>query len=91
MFESTIGIGAILSLAGKVCAQLDGSVLRKDVGGSDVGVFEVKHSHLLPVLSGAIGFGTSLFCLFRLLTTRWFVLVRSVGSRLHCAAHEGGC
>ena len=39
MFETTGGVGTFFSLAGKVRAQLDGQVLRKDVGGSDVGIF----------------------------------------------------
>ncbi len=91
MFEATIGVGAYFSLAGKVRAQLDGQILRKDVGGVDVGVLDEEHSHFFPIFDRAISFGTALFCLLSLLAARWFVIVRSfgsVGSHLsprHCA------
>ena len=72
MLETTIGVDAFFSLAGKVCAQLDGQILWKDVGEIDIGILEEKHSHFFLILGRAISFGTTLLGLLRLLTTGWF-------------------
>ena len=80
MFEATIGVGAFFSLASEVRAQLDGQILRKDVGGIDVGVLNEEHSHFFPIFGRAISFGTALLCLLSLLAARWFVIIRTFGS-----------
>ncbi len=38
MFETTGGVGTFFSLAGKVRAQLDGQIIRKDFGGIDISI-----------------------------------------------------
>ncbi len=64
MFETTIGVGAFFSLAGKVRAQLDEQILRKDVGWIDVGVLEEKHSQFFPILGRAISLVLPFFAFF---------------------------
>ncbi len=58
MFEATISVGAFFSLAGEISTQLDGQILRKNFGWIDVGVFEVEHSHFLPILGRAVDLDT---------------------------------
>jgi hypothetical protein len=70
MDEVTRSIAALLTLAGKICADLFRHDLRKNFGWVDRWVLEVKHTQILPLLGGCINLHVSLRLLLLLMIGR---------------------